>query len=60
MIRDFQPTGEQAQALYFSLADAYFGASQKAKAKANLDKALQAAPETQMAARIKMIIEKYF
>ena len=60
IIRDFQPTGEQAQALYFSLADAYFGGGQKAKAKANLDKALQAAPESRTAPRIKMIMEKYF
>lgn len=60
LIRDFKPQGEQAQALYFSLADAYFGSGQKAKAKAGLEKALQAAPETQMAARIKMILKQYF
>ena len=60
VIRDFQPTGEQAQALYFSLSEAYFGARQMDKAKAGLDKALQAAPESQFASRIKMIVEKYF
>ena len=60
VIRDFQPTGEQAQALYFSLSEAYFGARKMDKAKAGLDKALQAAPESQFASRIKMIVEKYF
>jgi thioredoxin-related protein len=60
LIRDFQPTGEQAQALYFSLSEAYFGARQMDKAKAGLDKALLAAPESKTAARIKTIIKRYF
>jgi len=60
MIRDFRPTGGQAQGLYFSLSEAHFGAKQMDKAKTNLAKALQAAPESQTASRIKMIMERYF
>ncbi len=60
IIHDFQPTGEQAQSLYFSLSEAHFGAKHMDKAKAGLEKALQAAPESKTAARIKMIMEQYF
>lgn len=60
IIRDFQPSGEQAQALYLSLSEAHFGARQMDKAKANLEKALQAAPESQNASMIRMVMKRHF
>jgi len=60
LIRDYLPTGEQAQALYFSLSDAYFRAGHKDKAKTSLKKALQAAPESKTAARLREIMERHF
>lgn len=60
IIRDFKPQGEQAQSLYFSLSEAHFGARQMDKAKANLAKALQAAPESKNASMIKAIMKRHF
>jgi len=60
IIKEMKPTGEAAQEVYYFLSESWYGNQDKAKAHTYLKKALQAAPESEMAKRIKEIIEQYF